>query len=291
MFQKTLYIVVLLIMPLMILAGDIDPDTAYLQDYLRTRADLSGQETVFHFTGEVYSMIPGQKSMELFAVDGYNISRLEKVEDGYQLLGKEVLLLLDHRTKKILGTWRNPFTGESLPVLHILNNPTNQSFVYDPQMMPYISSMLPSVQLDESIIYHSEIFPFYPHVLPRREYNAYVQSDSFQAAEVTEYRVRTQALADSNMTSVPAEYSWSYISPWLPFMSMSDRAGQLLFVARGQKLEGGFAALPTALKGYVVTHHIDFSQAPTLWTEPNQDPWSYFKELTEQENSDEEESR
>ena len=236
-------------------------------------------------------MIPGQKSMQLFAVDGYNISRLQKEEGGYQLLGKEVMLLLDHRTKEILGTWRNPFTGESTPVLHILNDPKNQSFVYEPEMLPYISSMLPSIKLEESIIYHNEIFPFYPQLLPRREYNANVQSDYFQAAEITEYRARTAAFTDSTMSSVPAEYNWSYISPWLPFMNMSDRAGQLLFVTRGQKLEGGFAALPTALKGYVFAHHIDFTQAPTIWTEPNQDPWSYFKELTEQENSDEEDSR
>ncbi|MCB5264857.1 MAG: DUF1838 family protein [Candidatus Cloacimonetes bacterium] len=288
MFQKILYALLLLMMPLMILAKDMDPGSAYLQDYLRTRADLSGNETVFHFTGGVYSLIPGQKSMQLFAVDGYNISRLQKAEVGYQLLGKEVMLLLDHRTKEILGTWRNPFTGESTPVLHILNDPTNQSFVYEPEMLPYISSMLPSIKLDESTIYHSEIFPFYPHVLPRREYNAYVQSDSFQAAEITEYRVRNEALVDRSILCVPAEYNMSYISPWLPFMRMSDRAGQLLFVVRGEKLEGGFAALPPALKGYIFTHHTDFSQAPTIWTEPNQDPWSYFKELTEQEISDEE---
>ena len=275
----------------MILAGDVDPGAAYLQDYLRTRADLSGAETVFHFTGEVYSLIPGQKSMQLFAVEGYNISRLQIVEGGYELLGKEVLLLQDHRTKEILGTWRNPFTGETLPVLHILNDPTNQSFVYEPDMLPYIPSMLPSERLKDSIIYHSEIFPFYPQLLPRREYNANVQSDYFQAAEITEYRVRAEALADSSIFFVPAEYNMSYVLPWLPFMRMSDRAGQLLFIARGEKLEGGFVALPTALKGYIITHHIDFSQAPTLWTEPNQDPWSYFKELTEQQNSDEEESR
>ena len=232
-------------------------------------------------------MIPGQKSMQLLAVEGYNISRLQAVEGGYQLLSKEVILLLDHRSKEILNTWRNPFTGESLPVLHILNDPVNQSFVYEPDMLPYISSMLPSTRLDESIIYHSEIFPFYPHILPRREYNAHVQSDYFQAAEITEYRAHTADLADSSLSSVPAEYNMSYISPWLPFMCMSDRAGQLLFVARGEKLEGGFMALPEALKAYIITYHIDFSQAPTLWTEPNSDPWSYFKELTEQENSDE----
>lgn len=291
MFQKSLYAMVLLLMPLMMLAGDVSPDSAYLQDYLRVRADLSGQETVFHFTGEVYSMIPEQKSMHLFALEGYNISRLQKVEGGYQLLGKEVILLLDHRTIQVLDTWRNPFTGRNLPLLHILNDPVNQSFVYEPDMLPYISSMLPCVQVGESTIYHSEIFPFYPHILPRREYNIHVQSDYFQAAEISEYRVRTAALADSSLSSVPAEYNMNYISPWLPFMCMSDRAGQLLFVLRGQKLEGGFTALPQALKGYILSHHIDFTQAPTIWSEPNQDPWSYFKELTEQHNSEEEDSR
>jgi hypothetical protein len=291
MLQRKLYTLFLLFIAVKLIATEADPNLSYLQDYLRVRADLSGKETVYHFSGKVYSIIPEQKSMELFAVEGYNISRLKQVEAGYQLLAKEVIVFQDHRTKEILKRWRNPLTGQNLPVLHILNDPVNQSFVYEPHMLPYINHLIPSQNLGESIVYHNEIFPFYPHPLSQREYSAHVQSEYFQAVETYEYRVHKDALADSTLSSVPADYSWTWISPWLPFMRMADREGQLLFVTRGKKLKGGFIDLPKHIRGFVIAHHPDFAQAPEIWTEPNQNPWSYFKTLAEQANSDQRGSR
>jgi len=195
MLQRKLYTLFLLFIAVKLIATEADPNLSYLQDYLRVRADLSGKETVYHFSGKVYSIIPEQKSMELFAVEGYNISRLKQVEAGYQLLAKEVIVFQDHRTKEILKRWRNPLTGQNLPVLHILNDPVNQSFVYEPHMLPYINHLIPSQNLGESIVYHNEIFPFYPHPLSQREYSAHVQSEYFQAVETYEYRVHKDALA------------------------------------------------------------------------------------------------
>lgn len=279
-------ILLMLLECLSALAGD--PNQAYLQDYLRVRTDLSKEDTVYYFTGKVYSLIPEQKSMELFAVEGYHISRLEDTKAGYRLLSKEILLFEDHRTKEILTRWRNPFTGSKVPVLHILNDPVNQSFIYDANMLPYIKHFIPSVDLGESIVYHNEIFPFYPQILSQREYSDHVQSDYFQAAETYEYRVHKAALADSSLSFVPAEYNWTWIAPWLPFMCMADREGQLLFVTRGKKLEGGFSALPQNIQDFINTHHSDFARAPDNWTEPNQNPWTYFKKLTEPADSDQE---
>lgn len=288
MSQRYICVLILLMLLGCLPAIEMDSNQAYLQDYLRVRADLSGEDIVYHFSGKVYSLIPEQKSMELFAVEGYHIGRLEESKAGYRLLGKEILLFQDHRTKEILTRWRNPFTGVNVPVLHILNDPVNQSFIYDADMLPYITRLIPSMDLGESIIYHNEIFPFYPHVLSRREYSDHVQSDYFQAAETYEYRVRKAALADSSLSFVPVEYNWTWIAPWLPFMHMADREGQLLFVTRGKKLEGGFSALPHGIKNFIQTYHSDFSRAPDSWTEPNQNPWTYFKELTEPSDSDQE---
>lgn len=256
---------------------------AYLEDYLRVRSDISGEESVFHIKGKIYAMIPGEKSRELFAVEGYSISRVQKAEDGYLLLSKEVLLLQDHRTRQIMRYWRNPFTGMSIPVIHILNDPVNQSFRFEAEMMPYIRQILPSTDFAENRVYHSEIFPFHPSLLPRREYSANVQSEYFQAAEISSYRASHAALADSSKSSVNAEYDWVWISPWLPFMEMADREGQLLFVCQGEKLEGGFAALPAELKSFIVREFEDYSRAPLVWEDSKINPWSYFKSLHEEE--------
>lgn len=271
----------ILFLSLPILLAANESPRSYLENYLRVRGDLSGNESLHYLQGKVYSMIPGQKSMELFGYEGFTISRIEITEWGYRLLSKEVGLLVDHRTKQILETWRNPFTQETIPVIHIWNDPVNQSFEYDANTLPYIRQFLPSTELGESVVYHSEIFPFYPHVLPRRLYGDHVQSDYFQSAEIMEHRVRKQDLQDSSKTTVPAEISFTWISPWLPFMKMGDREGQMLFVCRGTKLEGGFHALPNQLRNYVEKNNPGFATAPNLFSEPNSTPWTYFKQRSE----------
>jgi hypothetical protein len=253
----------------------------YLENYLRVRGDLSGAESLYYLQGSVYSMIPGEKSMELFGYEGYVISRLIPEDSGYRLLSKEVGFFLDHRTKAILEDWRNPFTQETLPVIHIWNDPVNQSFEYSPQTLPYIRQFLPSVDMGESLVYHNEIFPFFPHPLSRRQYGEYVQSDHFQSAEISQYRVSKSALADSLQTGVPAELTSTWIMPWMPFMKMADREGHLIFSLRGRKLDSGFSELPQKLRDYVLKHQPDFAHAPTYYYEPNMNPWSYFKLLRE----------
>lgn len=164
--MRKLILLMILILPLGLLA-QMDPGT-YLRDYLRIRSDLSGKDSVYHIQGKVYSLIPGEKSMELFAYDAFQISRIVETETGFRLLAREAGVFRDHRTRQILHSWRNPFTQETLPIIHIWNDPVNQVFEYEANTLPFIRQFLPSTELEDKVVYHSEIFPFYPHVLPRR---------------------------------------------------------------------------------------------------------------------------
>nr|MDK2850207.1 hypothetical protein [Candidatus Cloacimonadota bacterium] len=288
MSWKIVFVALCLVSPFLLQALSQDPHMAYLEDYLRVRSDLSGKDSIMHIQGNVYAMIPEERTMKLFAVEGYHISRVEKVEGGYRLLSKEILLFKDPITKQICTNWRNHVTGKSLPVIHIFNDPVNQSFVYQNHMMPYIRQIIPSEDLSDTRIYHNEIFPFHPSLLPRREFSANVQSDIFQAAEISSYRAHHEALADTSLTSVPTQFDWVWISPWLPFMEMADREGQLLFVCRGEKLTGGFPALPNDIKNFVLSENEDFSEAPQEWEDTSINPWSYYKSLFTEEEEPEE---
>ncbi len=253
----------------------------YLENYMRVRGDLSGAESVYHWKGKAYGVIPGEKRKELFALEGYSIIRTVPKADGYYLLSREVALILDHRTDQVLDTWRNPLTGKDVPVLHIFNDPVNSDFGFTAENLTVLPMILPSSDLGEDIAFYSEYFPFYPNPLPRKEYPLNAQSDTYQASEFIQYIAEKADIANASLKSVPATYSFTRIYPWLPFMQMGDRPGNVVVFGRGRKLEGGFSALPKYLRDYVMTNKPDFATAPKVYTQPNETIWTYFKKQAE----------
>jgi len=237
---------VLLLLPVWVAGLDLSKAEEYLDVFMRVRGDESGQASVYHWTGKVYSYIPGEKRMELFGFEGFNISRTVPGEIGFQLLTREAAFFTDHRTGEILDQWRNPFTSATIPVVHIWNDPVNQDMSFEPEMLPYVHQIFPSTDLGNTLVFHMDIFPFYPSPLPRREYSEYSQSDTYQAAEFFQFFVNKEDLTSES--SIPAEISWTRISPWMPFMKMGDRAGNLILYSGEPSWKVGFRHYPNISK-------------------------------------------
>jgi len=281
MIMKNLYVLLvlgfLLVLAPLLATGDANRE--YLDDYMRVRGDASGAEVTYHWTGTVYSFIPGQRKRELFKFEGFSIAKTMVTEDGFELLTREAAFFQDAQSGQILETWRNPITEETVPVVQIWNDPVNQDMNIEADYLPYIRRILPSEDLGDKRAYYMDIFPFYDSPLTRRDHPDYSQSDTYQAAEFFQFFVDTADLANDSLSTVPATISWTRISPWMPFMKMGDRAGNLVFVCRGRKLPGGYADLPQSIRDYVAQHNPIFNTAPQEYTEPNMTSWSYFKQL------------
>ncbi len=268
--------------PMIAQTVDLGKASDYLNAFMRVRGDASGGVTVYHWTGSVYSMIPGEKRTELFGFEGFNIAKTVPGEAGFTLLTREAAFFKDYRSGEILETWRNPLTNTEVPVLHIWNDPVNQDMNFGEDMLPYVRQILPSTDLGDELVFNLEIFPFYPSPLPRKEYGEFSQSDTYQAAEFFQFFSRKSDLLNPALTTVPVTITWNRISPWMPFMRMGDRAGSLVFVCRGKKLEGGFEALPKHIKDYVMKNKPEFANPPEAWSEPNETSWTYFRKLFDQ---------
>jgi len=277
-----LLILGLICLPL--LAQDIDLNNAedYLNAFMRVRGDAKGGETLYYWTGSVYSFIPGEKRMELFAFEGFNIAKTIVGEHGFSLLTREAAFFKDYRSGKILETWHNPLTNKDVPVVQIWNDPVNQDMNLDADMLPYVKQIFPSTELGDQLAFHLEIFPFYPNPLPRKEFGEFSQADNYQAAEFFQFFADKADLQNPKLSSVPVTITWNRISPWMPFMRMGDRPGNLLFVCRGRKLEGGFKALPQDIRDYVLKNKPEFASPPMEWSEPNETSWTYFRKLWDQ---------
>lgn len=253
----------------------------YLNDFMRVRGDASGKDVVYYWSGSVYSFIPGEKKQELFKFEGFNIAKTIITEEGFQLLTREAAFYTDPKSGEILSKWQNPFTKEEVSVVHIWNDPVNQDIGFPDEYLPYIEKLLPSSDWGGTRCFNLEIFPFYPSPLPRDLYPEYSQNDTYQAGEFFQFFVQKSDLADKTLSTVPVVISWTRISPWMPFMKMGERAGNLLFVCRGMKLADGFAEMPVKIRDYVKQQHPEYMTAPTEWSEPNQTSWTYFKKLIE----------
>lgn len=275
----------LLMAPLSIFALNLNEPADYLNSWQRIKGEKDGGETLYHFTGKLYSYVPGEKRMELFDIEGFNISRLLPAEEGkkgFRLLAKEVVLFKDLNSGEILENWRNPFTGRTTPVIHIFNDPVNQDYEVSPEYLPYIRQILPSTDLGERIVFHQELFPYMENPMKRKEYGDFVQSDILQMGDFLQYTVGKTDLENTALAYLPVELYRTQIFPWLPFMRMGDRAGELIMVSRGKKLAGGFEALPPQIKSFVLKRKPEYIHAPDFEEQENANIWSYFKKLYDQ---------
>ncbi len=248
--------------------------------YLRVRLSASPEEeSVFYWTGSVFSFVPGEASRWLFRMEGYNISKAEKTEKGFHQLGREVVLFRDTAEGKILEKWFNPFLGDSVEVLHIWNDPANFSLpltVFERKNAGILFERLPDGKL--SMYVDSQIK--YPSPLPKKEYPENSRSDTYQAMEVFNFFFEKKDLENKRLNAVPTQFSWIRWTDFLPWMRMSDRPGYIVFSARGSRLEGGFEALPDELKNYVLAHDPIFQSAPDTLFRPNMNSWRYFKKIS-----------
>lgn len=248
-----------------------------LDAFARVRANLSGQDSVFWWTGNIYGQAPRERTRRLFSFEGFNIARIIPVEGGYQLLTREAAFVKDPDSDEILERWHNPLNGRDVTVTHVWNDPVNQVFMAESAHGPF---SVPRQDLGNGMVCLSlDLFVEYPSPLQRSDYPLNSQSDLYQGTELFQYFVRGEDLENHDLNDVPCSISWTRLGPWLPWMEMADAPGNLLYQCRGSKLSGGYAALPEQMRTKVEAEHPEYRSAPEMFTEPNETSWTYFKKI------------
>jgi Protein of unknown function (DUF1838) len=89
-----------------------------------------GEPAVYYGSGKVYSRVEGEPDRPLFNGEGMNIRQCVAVNDatrgkGYRHVSREVMFFTDPKTGQIVRQWANPWTGETVDVMQIANDPVN----------------------------------------------------------------------------------------------------------------------------------------------------------------------
>ncbi len=263
-----------------------DPQDA-LEISKRLQCGVSADEpAVYHWSGNIYGRSPGVRDKLLFKGEGMNIRRCVEVTDpergtGWRLISREIMLMLDPETGEVVDEWENPYTGDTVAVMQIHNDPVNgrPNFPVGRDGSPFtLSTMRES---GPYVFIPFEVPLFYPNPLAG-DYQNYV-GNSYHAMEIFDFAALKSDLYDSSKPTAYPMISWVRISPWAPWMEMGGRPGQMVFNAMGQKLPGGFEELPDVLKNEIRENYPIYEQAPPKDdTRRNETTWTKFKLLTDQ---------
>jgi hypothetical protein len=248
--------------------------------------EADGKPAVYHWSGKVYSRVQGEPDRHLFNGEGMNIRACVTIDDpqrgkGWRLVSREIMLYMDPKTNEILRKWENPWTRETVDVLHIANDPVNQrpTFAASADGKPYtISGMR---REGRWIFMPFEAPLFYTNPL-QGEYQDWV-GGKYHAMEIFDFAVDAKEILDTkNKTAYPI-VSWVRISDWMPWMKMRGRQGQMVFNAMGNKLTS-YDQLPAILKDEIARNYPAYTAAPpTDDSRPNETTWTVFKKWADEQ--------
>jgi hypothetical protein len=239
---------------------------------------VDGKPAVFWFQGSVFSRMPGERDRQLFTYQAMNIRTTYPVTDpargaGHRLVSREILLYMDPQTKQVLRTWKNPWTGKDVEVVHIANDPVNQppSFAQGPRGPARFDATL----RDGWGVLTAEVPLFYPNPLGG-EYQEYV-GGTYHAIELFNFFFREDEVLGPGPEAPSVSVAWARVCQWLPWMEMGDRPGWLIFNGAGKKI-AGYEALPEVLRQEIEAGYPAYQTPPPADdARPNETSWTYFK--------------
>ena len=261
-----------------------DPRDALTMQRKVLCSTIDGEPSTFWWHGRAYSRRQGEKDKLLFLVEGMNVracvsdTHPERGE-GYRMVSRELLIYRDAETGEALTTWRNPWSDETVDVLHVANDPVNHSaYERNRDGTPYHwGGLITEGQWRMNIT----VPLFYPNPLA----SAYQKQigGTYHATEMFNFFGEVDELLDPETTTVARQVGWARMSDWLPWMNMQGREGIIYMHTAGLRLSS-WDALPESMKQEIETHYPDYKNPPPLDdTRRNVTSWMYYQRVAEGE--------
>lgn len=259
------------------------PDDAFRMSTKQFCSLKEGEVSVHYWEGTVYSRIRGEKDRHLFNVAAMSLRQCKPFSDPVKGLGSrsvnsELVFYLDPVTDQLLRTWKNPFTGEEVEIVHVQNDPVNMrepGYARNPDGSAKAKF---DATVTNGYAYQggNAALLFYDSPLAG-DYQDYV-GGKYQASEFLVSAVPMADLTDPKATRVmDSVFSWGRISRWMPWMKMGGRDGLLVHYMGGLRLDS-FDQLPAWMKEEVAKNYPAYLDPPPVDdTRPNDTSWTVFK--------------
>jgi hypothetical protein len=263
-----------------------NPDELFKVQIKTSCSMVSGKPTLYWWSGRMYSRVRGERDRLLFNVHGMNIRRCEIKTDPkkglcWRSVSREVMFYLDPTTNEVLREWKNPWTGETVPVVHVANDPVNLQptsrffCARDEEGKPVVRE---GMFVKEELVLEGggAARLFYKNPLAG-DYQDYV-GGAYHAMEFGTTAIPLASARDASITEFSdSVISWARVSRWIPWMKMGDRDGLVIFHTAGMRLKD-FSELPAVVRDEIDRNHPQYREPPPLDDQrPNETSWTVFK--------------
>ena len=265
------------------------PNDAILLEQKLTCSLKQGEVIVYWWQGAGYSRVPGERDRHLFNVEGMNIRHCSNHEDaqrghGFRSVSREILLYKDPQTNEILRTWANPWTGETVNVVHVANDPVNMRAPIYARAADGKPFVFKATFAGDRVWTTGEAPLFYKNPLAG-DYQEFVGNDYHAMEALNAYTLRDDLLDGSRAKLRTYTLSWARFSEWLPWMKMGGRTGMMIFSTVGGRVEN-FAALPASIRNEIQQNYPAYAAPPPLDdARPNETTWTYVKKIVDAERA------
>ena len=274
---------------------DLDNRDNGLKLWVKTSCSMEEGKHVLHWwAGRMYSRVDGEKDRHLFNVQGMNIRQCNIYNDpvrglGVRSVSREVMFYLDPETNEVVSEWENPWTGETVDVVQVANDPVNMRNIFwerdedgnvDERWGDYI--------LKDGMILEGggAARLFYKNPLGG-DFQQYI-GGTYHAMEMGSSAVARAPVEDAATTEVEdVVISWARVSNWLPWMKMGGKRGMVIFHTAGKRLKS-WDSMPAVIRDEIAENYPQYREPPPLDDErPNDTSWTVFKRFIDAKRADE----
>lgn len=240
-------------------------------------------------TGKIMARRQGEPDKHIFDVQAINTRACQTFEDatrglGYRAVTREIMFYLDPATGKIIDTWQNPWTGETVDVIHMFNDPVNMA---EPKYA--IGKDGKPITWDGRIANGMAVIQktnnFFRDGPMSGDYQDYVGGKySVMEASATVIPVASW-LETSKKGFVPVVSAWTRISPWLPWMKMAGREGQAVLSSTWYSA-GSFDDVPEPARSETLAKFPAYATAPPFDdARPSVNSWNGMKKAIDEKRA------
>jgi len=259
---------------------DLSDSEDSLTAFAKMRCSLDAEEsTIAWWYGTLFADFPDSQPQPLMRFEGFNACRMLPHEDGgFKMVTREVTYYQDLATGEIIETWDNPFTEETVDIIHVGGMP----------LAGRDYSTWPWVQIGDQLMLTMNIPLRYPNPLQPDEFPAESSGEVYLASEHFTFFAPIDEINDPEIQSTANTYGWARTGPWLPWMKMGQQPGGLIYSGQGKKLRGGYEQLPEAIRAYTDEHFPAYRTAPDSYYGPNATSWTEFRRILRERRETEE---